>query len=222
MYISNNFQAWKSNETLLKTHNIYEKCEFLFKKGFTLLWYSIRHCRWVWVIRTTEMHQSSGNGRGPTQYFIIFRPPWLRILHEECPVYLSSQILTEQTEEPRSPLVPPRNSWLTAGENPAKISCDMAIRDLASNRRIDTLEPNPFGNCHISNYKKATIGCLKSSAYSCVSSCLPWKRASGVSWQARAAGHAMTPGCLWHNRIVLLLDSAEEQENFKILSIFLD
>ena len=117
-----------------------------FRKGFTPLWYSIRHCRWVWVIRTTEMHQSSGNGRGPTQYFIIFRPPWLRILHEECPVYLSSQILTENSrEEPRSPLVPPRNSWLTAGENPAKISCDMAIRDLASNRRIDTLEPNPFG-----------------------------------------------------------------------------
>ena len=107
MYIWNNFQAWKSNETLLKTHNIYENVKFLFKKGFTPVWYSIRHCRWVWVIRTTEMHQSSGNGRGPTQYFIIFRPPWLRILHEECPVYLSSQILTEHQRNPEVPWYPP-------------------------------------------------------------------------------------------------------------------
>jgi hypothetical protein len=105
------------------------------KKGFTPLWYSIRHCRWVWVIRTTEMHQSSGNGRGPTQYFIIFRPPWLRILHEECPVCI---LFPEPYRGETRSLgkEPPRNSWLTAGENPAKISCDMAIRDLASNRRI--------------------------------------------------------------------------------------
>ena len=94
-YISNNFHASKLNEPLMKTHTIYENVNSFSKKGFTPLWYSIRHCRWVWVIRTTEMHQSSGNGRGPTQYLIIFRPPWLRILHEECPVYLSSQILTE-------------------------------------------------------------------------------------------------------------------------------
>ena len=106
-YISNNFHASKLNEPLMKTHTIYENVNSFSKKGFTPLWYSIRHCRWVWVIRTTEMHQSSGNGRGPTQYFIIFRPPWLRILHEECPVYLSSQILTEHQRNPKVPWYPP-------------------------------------------------------------------------------------------------------------------
>ena len=32
MYISNNFQAWKSNETLLKTHNIYENVNSFSKR----------------------------------------------------------------------------------------------------------------------------------------------------------------------------------------------